>query len=218
MLEGVPVNFYKGSALLGSAVSNNSGVASLSYAAVGAGELSIVTKAGSVQSEPYSLWDTLMYDNGGTDLSKWNTSKGSGLVITYPNNEYTNIANTNVISSNSSYLLGSVTLTGDFEATLEVIIPSFVGNVGQYFGIRDSTFTKQTIWRATETGWRYYKIRRVNGEWSGFVKVNESDNWQTISPQYNQITTEDGTFCFTIYNPRNETYEIGFKNLKIYSI
>lgn len=218
---------------IGHGYTNNKGIAKLEYDETGTqltntgvqgygkGELDLKAKMhkdSTTQSEPYTVWDTLMYDNGGTDVSKWDTRKASSFTITYPNSEYTLIANTNAVSTSSTFLLSSVSIIGDFEAILEVIIPSYVSNVGQYFGVRSTDFTKQTIWRATETSWRYYKIRRVNGEWSGFVKVNESDNWQTISPQYNQVTNENINFSLTVYNPSNSEYAIGFKNLKIYSI
>ena len=172
-----------------------------------------------VVSKTYDVWDCLFFDNGGQNIDKWDTSKGSGLVITYPNNEYTQIANTNVISSTSSYLCSSVDISGDWEAIIECNIPSYASNVGEYFGIRNFTIDKQTIWRATQTGWRYYKLRRVNGEYIGFVKINESDEWQTINPEYNHLTeNQQGQFCFSIYNPTEAEHSIQFKNLKIYQI
>lgn len=102
---------------------------------------------------------------------------------------------------------------------MEVNIPQYAINVGQYFGLRNFTISKQTIWRATQTGWRYYKLRRVNGEYTGFVKVNESDEWVSISPQYNQLTNnEQALFCFTVYNPTQTEHSIQFKKVIIYEI
>ncbi|MBQ6218938.1 MAG: hypothetical protein IJJ47_04325 [Methanosphaera sp.] len=102
---------------------------------------------------------------------------------------------------------------------MQVNVLTYSSNVGEYFGIRNFSLGKQTVWRATQTGWRYYKLRRVNGEYTGFVKVNESDEWQTINPAYNLMTNnESGQFCFSIYNPTQTEYSIQFKKVIIYEI
>ena len=195
------------------------GLATHAYTCSGSGLKEFYATSGTFVSEPCNVWDTLFYDNGGTSVDKWDTNKSGGLVITYPNNEYTNIANTNVTVTNQSYLSSPNNISGDIEVLIEVNIPLYRGNVGQYFGFRNWTLGKQTLWRATQTGWRYYKVQRINGEWTGYVKANLSDEWTSINPQYNVLTeNEDVVFCFTIYNPTTDTHEIGFKNLKIYSI
>lgn len=220
---------------LGYGVTDSNGVAHLDhdpsgnpingYIGTGAGEIDVIAStdnpisSSSIVSGTLNVWDTLFYDNGGTSVDKWDTSRSSGLVITYPNNEYTNIANTNVTATNQSYLSSPNNISGDIEVLIEVNIPLYSINVGHYFGFRNWTLGKQTLWRATQTGWRYYKVQRINGEWTGYVKANLSDEWTSINPQYNELTeNEDAVFCFTIYNPTTNTYEIGFKNLKIYSI
>lgn len=195
------------------------GVATYDYVCGGVGLKQFKAKYGSVQSEPCTIYDTLFYDNGGQNVDKWDITRGAKMEFSYPNNQYTQIAVTNAVSTSDTYLLSDISISGDWEVIFECNIPVYANNVGEYFGVRNFTINKQTIWRATQTGWRYYKLRRLNGEYTGFVKVNESDEWESISPQYNQITeNQQGQFCFTIYNPTETEHDIQFKNLKIYSI
>ena len=77
--------------LLGT-VSTDSGVAKYVYSAIGAGKKEIYAKKGSLQTESYSIWDCIYYDDISSDTNAnyyLNTSSGTSLAYDSTNQKLT---------------------------------------------------------------------------------------------------------------------------------
>ena len=77
VMEGVTVEFYKGSTSLGTATTNSSGIATKTYASTGEGDLSFTAGVGSLVSETYSIEDCYFYDSLTSDKSLFTLVQGT---------------------------------------------------------------------------------------------------------------------------------------------
>lgn len=84
--------------LIGTAVTDSNGEATITYTGTGAGKLNVVAESGTFQSEPYSIIDAIAKDNGTTDTSLWASSTAT---IDRTSGQYTEFIGTG--SSNSIY-------------------------------------------------------------------------------------------------------------------
>lgn len=73
-LEGVSVEFFKGSTSLGTADTNSSGVATKTYSSTGAGDLSFTAKVGSLVSETYVIEDCYYWNATGISYTSTSTT------------------------------------------------------------------------------------------------------------------------------------------------
>ncbi|MBR3214273.1 MAG: Ig-like domain repeat protein [Methanosphaera sp.] len=80
VMEGVTVEFFKGSTSMGTATTNSSGVATKTYSSAGVGDVSFTASVGSLVSETYSIEDCKYYS---TTEYKQNTD-GITLDISLP--------------------------------------------------------------------------------------------------------------------------------------
>ena len=180
-----------------------------SYTGVGAGEIDVVASldnpvsSGSIVSETYNIWDTLVYDSGvtGRDTTKWSTSGSPSI--------YTDGTGTTLSATSSSMYSSNTVLTGDFEAII------YVSDIvrGVRVGLNSSNgSTRSTIYN---TG--YVKIQRISNVPKIYFSSNGTD-WTETTYDLNTLTSADCNFFFFLYTSSGNEVAIKFKDLKIYSI
>lgn len=195
--------------LLGTATTDSNGVAVLSdgYTGTGAGKVDIIAETtvdgSTVQSEPYELWDTLVYDSGvtGRDTTKWSSSGSPSI--------NTNDTGTTLSATSSSIYTSNTTLTGDFEATI------YVSDIVR--GVRVGLNTSNGSTRSTIYNTGYVKIQRISNVPKIYFSSNSTD-WTETTYDLNTLTSADCNFFFFLYTSSGNEVAIKFKDLKIYSI
>ena len=181
-IEGVTVEFFKGSTSLGTADTNSSGVATKSYASSGVGDVSFTAEVGSLVSETYGLEDCWLYDNVSTDKSS-NYTKTSSLSVTYDTDHY-------ILSNSAQNQFLNIAEDYDnvaFEVEAKLIQPATAGNNG--FGLMDATNSlKNTAFLTIELS-RTQFLTFTNGTYgtSGSQNITK-DN----SKYYTYIVTVNG--------------------------
>jgi len=129
------VSLYR---IYGGGITGDSGAVSGIYTCSGAGKKEIVAKSGSVVSQPYSIWDTLFYDNATSESNKWR-NYSDRLTVT-PSDDGTTLfrdASTSIgyyiayDTSTSQY----VTFTTPFVIEFEVSGISSRSQCGVYFSV-----------------------------------------------------------------------------------
>ena len=202
--------------LLGTAVTDANGLAVLpdGYTGTGAGEIDVVAKTEIddriLQSEPYTVWDTLMYDNIYTS-SKWTL----GTNITEEDGDGYAIFKSSGSNSSNGRSYSNATFTGDIEAIFEANITQNSSWLFM-FGFRASSNHSLAI--LNESGWKYCKIKRVNGVCTAY-KSSDGVNWTALTMDSDNVGSATVSFELYIYSgvvtdPRT----VQFKNLKIYSL
>ena len=195
--------------LIGTAVTNENGVATFTYTGTGAGKLNIVAESGSLVSETYEIWDYLVYDDGvHSEYDKW-TATGSPTIVR--GNEYTEITTNGTTTANVGH---STYISGDFELLIEMQTPDairfgFYGGSGKYTRLQINASESFNIW----------KIRRESGVFSTKVSSNGGQSWTTIT-YYEQDTVgnADCSILFYIPVPSGNSRSVKFKNLTVTSI
>ena len=70
-MEGETVTFYKGSTSIGTATTNSSGIATKTYSATGAGDVTFKASVGMIVSETFSLEDAIYFNTMTSAPSGW---------------------------------------------------------------------------------------------------------------------------------------------------
>ena len=175
------------------------------YTGVGAGELDVVAStdnpmsASSCQSEPYTVWDYIVYDTGktGRDTTKWTNSN----MAVFTDENGTTLTRTG--TGTGSYT-SNVVMTGDFEAILQLKTNGTSVRVG-IVDASQSNLVSHAI--RTNTGESYFKLTRVNG----VLTAQESGNgttWTNVGLESNNVGSNDCKFTFFIIgsNERSVTF------------
>ena len=202
--------------LIGTATTDNNGVAVLSngYTGTGAGEIDVVAKTEIddriFQSEPYTVWDTIAYDDG----TNTNWSGGANLTKTSDNGVVT-LKTSNANSSTGKIYLTN-DLTGDFEALIEAKLnQAYTNSYAVTIGYMNGTSLSNML--LTTTDWTYFKLKRVNGVYTGYYSTDNT-NWTELTFTSDNAGTGTVKFFIMIYNATGTEYGMNYKNLKIYSI
>ena len=132
--------------LLGSGTTDSNGRATHTYTGVGAGELDVVASldnpivSGSVQSEPYSIWDTLFFDDGVTSpkTANWNNYQ-SRLTVTVDETGTTLLRDA---SSGTGYYLTPSAYATPFVMEFEMVSISNKTNCGIDFAVNGNDNNK----------------------------------------------------------------------------
>ena len=180
-----------------------------SYTGVGAGEIDVVASldnpvsSGSIVSETYNIWDTLVYDSGvtGRDTTKWSTSGSPSI--------YTDGTGTTLSATSSSMYSSNTVLTGDFEAII------YVSDIVR--GVRVGLNSSNGSTRSTIYNNGYVKIQRISNVPKIYFSSNGTD-WTETTYDLNTLTSADCNFFFFLYTSSGNEVAIKFKDLKIYSI
>ena len=115
-IEGVTVTFKKGTTSLGTANTNSSGIATLTYTSAGVGDISLTAEVGMIVSETYSIQDGL-YGNTLTVNSNHFSLSGGNASISYSSDGMT-IKGTS--TTNTFYMLDSNILPSEFVVECDV--------------------------------------------------------------------------------------------------
>ena len=193
--------------LIGTATTDNNGVAVLSggYTGTGAGLVDIIAQTtideSTVVSEPYEVMDYINFDNGldGDSSNIWTGATSS----------LTRTSTGSVFSSTSAQKLTTTALiSGDFEATFEAI-----GTGSPLWGVQD-TSSNMTRFYMRNDAVNYYKITRSNGVITAKYSL-DGNTWNNLTPHSSDVTSAD---CYFLLHNNNGTKSIKFKNVKIYPI
>ena len=80
--------------LIGTAVTDANGEATITYTGTGAGQLNVVAESGTFQSGTYPVWDTIVYDNGSanyditSNIEMTRIENGTSFVATATGTQY----------------------------------------------------------------------------------------------------------------------------------
>lgn len=204
--------------LLGTATTDSNGVAVLSdgYTGTGAGKVDIIAETtvdgSTVQSEPYTLWDTYQYDNGNDSThSIWDTpyqctlTYGSEYAEISESTEYGFIRSATAFPKNCIIEFDYYNLDGVDASNIFQIQTSANGYVTvismQYLGLSSGN-------------WYHLKITIEDG----VLKVYK-DNATTpvyTYPSSGSMTIATDTIKFLMMTT-GATTKVRFKNFKIYS-
>lgn len=215
------VTFYKGSTVLGTATTNSSGVATLTYTATGAGDLTLTAKAEDIISNNLQITDCIIYDELTVDKNRYTLTSGTG-TLTYNSEGATALGTTFTDTfwySPENYLPST-------DYTCEIDITDWGSNGCSDLGIeymfiginpntssvevyvnRGSGYSRDYYGTITFVKGNTFKFE-VTGTTSKSVKVYYDG---TLLTTINNVPTSSKQF-FKTYNNRSTT----FKNLKIY--
>lgn len=237
-VAGVVVTFYKGSTPVGTATTNQQGIAIITYHSSGEGLLTFTAQADNVTSSNIQIADCKYADIGTTDKTANYTSRyleGSGTAtITHNTNDYTI---TNDGSGTKVLILENLPLTN---FTMEADFKPTSGNVGLAYSTRntygdvygvETDLNHMNGWRyilgsfSTPLGYSNPLSRTLTG-YNTHLKLIKQESNLTVQTYDNADSTQVYTKSITLpadftgaVNPgvgvggNNTGY---FKNLKIY--
>jgi hypothetical protein len=201
---------------IGEAYTDNNGIATLPYTGTGRGVVRGMAKSTVderiIQSETYSIWDTLFHDEvTNHNSSDWTIRSGITETV---GEEHITLSSTQANSSTGLYIL-TQTFTGDIEATLQANI-TYNNAWAFYIGLRNGSNT--SIAQVKVDGWKYLKFRRVNGVCTAYIS-SDNENWSEMTMYTDNVGSATCKFQLYIYTSATETARTAdFKNLKVYSI
>ena len=191
--------------LIGTAVTDENGIATLQYKCAGRGKFQITAESGALVSTPYPVLDALAYDTGidGTATDIWTVPSDTTLTR---GEEYSTWKKT--VTSNK-YLPKSFTATSDvcFEFEVYQVTGFRTSRIIQISNSDDSSTyyaTLQDLGGLTEN-WVTVKLELKNGK----VYLNGTDTGNTFS-------FTPSKFYFILYG--TSMTEIRFRNFKAYPI
>ena len=205
-----PISFYKGDTLL-ETVSSQNGMASYTYVGTGAGKTEFTAKSGIIQSETYSLWDTIFHLECTSETSNWN---------------YNNARVSLTFSEDGAYCLGlenttfkQVTITNNTARFLDgaknyIIEYDIKKNIPVRLGLIDNGANIRTL---------LFLGALYTNDWNHIKLVYNADN-HTVTPYVNDegLTPVDlSNYTMTSFGVTfidNESNQMDFyvKNIKIY--
>lgn len=220
-VEDVTVTFYKGSTVLGTATTNNSGVATLTYSATGAGDVTVTAGADSITSNNLSIEDCIRYDNVSIDKSSSYTSvqidnRGVIQSFSFDTDHY-------VLSSVSEYFTGwkladnmdNVEIQCDFKfpganAYYQALLGYFNNTTSYCLRARGDKLVEEFIWNydtsSTATTFYTHNIGFTDKYYS--LKLRRVGNTATVSIY--DGNTELATHNITITADNNAKLFFGF--------
>lgn len=185
--------------LIGVAITNVNGVATVGYTGKGTGDLNIksITANGIIQSEIFEVLDSLLYDPATTfDTNKWNNQ---GVTATYNSETGT------TITTDTDYRYASkYSLTDGLIIEFDLFIPSSIQNNPNLYIRGQSTQLGSSLYQRDV----WHKIRIELG--TSTLKIYcDGDN--TVDTT---LSNPNATFQFRVANQTS----ISFKNFVIYPI
>ena len=195
--------------LIGTATTDNNGVATLTYTGTGAGEVDLTAcyyeedTESIIQSGTYPVWDTLWYDiaTTGKKSSAWSNPDGISIVTNDDGTTLSDVAN---------YYSSTNTMADNFRLEFEI---KTTGGAGR-FGVYISNLSKSSHVNITENDWVHFRITRQNGVVT-FERSTDGVTWITGTWGGNTLTTE--TCGFKFYNLATDR-TISYRNMKCYAI
>lgn len=201
--------------LIGTATTDDNGVATVTFTGVGGGLMNIVAEYndGAIQSNTKEIGDYIVYDKAMGNDKNTNYETGTGLTVTSGDDYYT-ISAGRTYSTNGQYIQQTA-LTGDFEVTFQATSTTNVR-----IGVSNSNTQSGSLSIINyniSSSWKDIKFRRVNGVYSAYQKSINSDSWSEITINDNNAGTGTVYFLFYVYNSSTTvTQSINYRNLKIY--
>ena len=198
-IPNVSVEFFKGSTSLGSANTNNNGIATKSYSADGSGDLSITAECESVTSSSISIEDCIYWNsdetsvtrNGTTIYGYWNADKFSNLPSKYFV-EF-DMKTTSAPSSNAEQRI-------------------FWCPTSQWAGTGSQPSNAVFVGYAYASGMKFNYGKRLNGQTSSLQNISATaNNWDTV-----KIQKVDSARCDFYFNGTYRDY-YSFTNMESYS-
>lgn len=193
--------------LIGTAVTDSNGEATITYTGTGAGKLNVVAESGTFLSETYSIMDCEWYDTGVTGTTSLYFLQNSDVTRSI-GDDGTTISNSNTTSSRYACAVitsvSSLTNTKQFsgDCMIEVDILSYTGGSLQVNGDSSASITFATYGTAPFT----MQIKVVDG----VAYYYTGSEWTTLA------TVGDNAYAIRFAIPAGTT--IKYKNWKIYPI
>ena len=150
-----------------------------------------------------------MYDMGTSDKNIYNVGSAYSKEL---GEGYVSFSTTNS-NSTTGRLTSKTSFTGDIECIIQANI-TYESQVGVYIGFRD---TASTTYRIGVSGWKYLKLKRVNGVYSAQIS-SDGLNWSDMTAYEYNASNGAVYFYLLIYNNTGNKKTFDFKDLKIYSI
>ena len=204
--------------LIGTGTTNAQGIARCSnnYVGTGKGEVDFIASTdnpiveGSLQSETYEVWDTLFYDNGLTESSKW-LNYTDRLTVT-PSSDGTTLFR-DASSGTGYYIMYNRSASQNIDFTLPFSLEFEIDNISS----------------KTQVGIDFIKNGSDNNKTFNQMNINNGDSvkitfdGETIKVYKNGSSTSTD-LSLSLSTPINlaffvtATNYMTFKNLKMYSI
>lgn len=192
--------------LIGTAVTDSNGEATITYTGTGAGKLNVVAESGTFVSEIYELWDTLFYDEATSSDTKnntgWTNYRGT---LSFDNATKIEIATgeTNTIYTRT-FTLGDG-LAIEFDLNVNFSSSQIFRLCNDWSTVGSATKSSLNL---SDNSWAHIKIVLQNGAGLIYRSINDTN---PISFNYTALTR----FYFFIENADDS---LKYKNFKIYPI
>ena len=174
-IDGVTVEFFKGSTSLGTADTNSSGVATKTYASAGSGDISVSAEVDDITSNSVSIEDCIRYDGATSDkTSNYSTTNLNSLTFSTDHYEAYRSLGTSPSSTYYSPIYVDDTLPSNFEMSVMYKASTNMNKEQTEFIISSTHPT--TYSGATELGIVVSDSRR-----GLFHRVSGSATWYTES-------------------------------------
>ena len=200
--------------LIGTAVTDANGEATITYTGTGAGKLDVVAESGTFVSEPYEVLDCTFLDIATTGKKNSNWNKGSALTVSDPSDEGTTFSASSS-TLNSGRYIATTGLTGDFRVEFEM-----KSSYGVRFGVTNSTanMTSSTYFMTLSeyTEFREWKIECINGVLTAYIFHNGA--WESLTMSGDSADTSSTLYFAFAISASGTTYTGVYRNLKIYPI
>jgi len=126
--------------LLGTATTNSSGVATLSYTGQGLGKIQVVATSGDLESDRFEMWDVLKYDSG--LYGSYNDNIWTSVDEFSRTPSYTEINEDLDITDN---FVSSIIMSGNKTIEWDISMPTISASVGSVIQFRKQGTQSQTI-------------------------------------------------------------------------
>ena len=211
-IEGRNIDFYNGSTYLGTGKTNKYGVGIFDYTCSGAGKKEITGKWGSLESEPFSLYDCIVWDTCTLADSTKTTFTVLGNANFTRTNDYGALTERTSGTDGQMYVqnLPSSCII-DFEY---LFVDGSVGGTGINLFSSDSYLTYVSLGNMGYTDSAvntWFKLRATIG--NGSVTLTDLDN-----PTKTYTKTYSSTFNQLGFNTSNTITEVRLKNIKVYPV
>ena len=202
--------------LLGTATTDENGVATLTYTGTGVGliqfEADVTASNVTYTSETIEIGDWLFYDSGFNDSTTLNNMYTLGSAVSRSsddNGTKLTVANATI---STHYQQTNTTFTGDFEATFH--FETVEGTTGTRFGVISGSTRRYALRNA---GNRYMKLQRINGV-TKIYSSDDNENWSESTMNGTEPSSNTVSIYFGMYNTTSTPTSIVYDDLKVKSI
>ena len=198
--------------LIGTAVTDSNGEATITYTGTGAGKLNVVAESGTFVSQPYTVHDCIKYDKGNTANTIWTLGNNSNAQLDLVDNSYRKLSE--ITTGTDAWISVKI----DHACTLEFDVQVITTNLGRAFcqyGQSQNATTKLNIPLPSgmrTNDWHHLKLSLSNGT----ITISSPE---LETPVTMDLSNYDSTIdMYFRFRTDTEITEICFKEFEYYPI